>query len=85
MNLAKHLNTFGQYLLHRHGERVHKLALNASFTCPNRDGSIGRGGCTFCNNASFNPQGRHPPTIAEQIAAGRAVLAKRTGAKKFLA
>jgi hypothetical protein len=85
MNLAKHLNTFGQYLLHRHGERVHKLALNASFTCPNRDGSIGRGGCTFCNNASFNPQGRHPPTISQQIAAGRAVLAKRTGAKKFIA
>lgn len=85
MNLAKHINTFGQYLLHRHGERVHKLALNASFTCPNRDGSIGRGGCTFCNNASFNPQGRHPPSVAQQIAAGRAVLAKRTGAKKFLA
>ncbi|MBO0611448.1 TIGR01212 family radical SAM protein [Thiothrix fructosivorans] len=85
MNLAKHLNTFGQYLLHRHGERVHKLALNASFTCPNRDGSIGRGGCTFCNNASFNPQGRQPPSISQQIAAGRAVLAKRTGAKKFIA
>ncbi|MDD5395432.1 MAG: hypothetical protein PHE17_20605, partial [Thiothrix sp.] len=85
MNLAKHLNTFGQHLLHRHGERVHKLALNASFTCPNRDGSKGQGGCTFCNNASFNPQGRHPPTVAQQIAAGRAVLAKRTGAKKFIA
>lgn len=85
MNLASHINTFGQYLLHRHGERVHKLALNASFTCPNRDGSLGRGGCTFCNNASFNPQGRHPPSVAQQIAAGRAVLAKRTGAKKFLA
>lgn len=79
------IKTFGQYLLHRYGERVHKLALNASFTCPSRDGSIGRGGCTFCNNASFNPQGRHPPSIAQQIAAGRAVLAKRTGAKKFIA
>lgn len=85
MNLALHINTFGQYLLRRHGERVHKLALNASFTCPNRDGSIGRGGCTFCNNISFNPQGKHPPSVAQQIAAGRAVLAKRTGAKKFLA
>lgn len=85
MNLAKHINTFGQYLLHRYGERVHKLALNASFTCPNRDGSIGRGGCTFCNNVSFNPQGRQPPSVAQQLAAGRAVLAKRTGAKKFLA
>lgn len=85
MNLAGYINTFGQYLLHRYGERVHKLALNASFTCPNRDGSIGRGGCTFCNNASFNPQGRNAPSVSQQIAAGRTVLAKRTGAKKFLA
>lgn len=85
MNLASHVNTFGQHLLRRHGERVHKLALNANFTCPNRDGSIGRGGCTFCNNTSFNPQGRHAPSVSQQIAAGRTVLAKRTGAKKFIA
>lgn len=83
--LARHVNTFGQWMKHRHGERVHKLALNVGFTCPNRDGSKGRGGCTFCNNVSFNPQGRELPSIANQIAAGRAVIAKRTRAKKFLA
>lgn len=85
MNLAEQVNTFGQLMLRRHGERVHKLALNVGFTCPNRDGTRGIGGCTFCNNASFNPQGSKQPSIAEQIEAGRKIIAKRTGAKKFLA
>jgi hypothetical protein len=72
-------------MLHRYGERVHKIAIDAAFTCPNRDGSKGRGGCTFCNNISFSPNGRQPPGIAEQIAAGRRVIRKRTGARKYLA
>jgi len=83
--LSDRVSTFGQYLLRRYGERVHKLAIHAGFTCPNRDGTKGRGGCTFCNNASFNPQGLEPPPIEEQIAAGRAVLARRTGARRFIA
>lgn len=83
--LADRINTFGQYLLRRYGERIHKLAINASFTCPNRDGTKGLGGCTFCNNASFNPNARRPPSVSAQIEAGRAVLAKRTGARRFLA
>ena len=52
--LSDRVHTFGQYLLKKHGERVHKIALDAGFTCPNRDGAKGIGGCTFCNNASFN-------------------------------
>lgn len=55
MALSDYVHTFGQWLLARHGERVHKIALDAGFTCPNRDGSKGVGGCTFCNNASFSP------------------------------
>jgi len=85
MALSDYVHTFGQHLLQRHGERVHKLAIHAGFTCPNRDGSKGRGGCTFCNNSSFSPNARRLPDVVEQIAAGRRVLAKRTGAKKFLA
>ena len=85
MILSDYVNTFGQAMLKRHGERVHKLALNASFTCPNRDGSKGRGGCTFCNNVSFNPDAHHPASISEQIGAGRRVIRKRTGAKKYIA
>ena len=85
MALSDVVTTFGQWLLKKHGERVHKLAINAGFTCPNRDGSKGRGGCTFCNNSSFNPNARQPKTVAEQIEAGRRVILKRTGAKKYLA
>ncbi|MBO8087226.1 MAG: TIGR01212 family radical SAM protein [Marichromatium sp.] len=83
--LSDRVNTFGQYLLNRYGQRVHKLALNAGFTCPNRDGTKGRGGCTFCNNVSFSPNAKEPPSIAEQIESGRTVLAKRTGARRFMA
>ncbi|CAK0752390.1 TIGR01212 family radical SAM protein [Gammaproteobacteria bacterium] len=85
MTLADYVHTFGQALLRRHGERVHKIAINAGLTCPNRDGSKGWGGCVFCNNASFNPHARHPLSVTEQIAAGRAVIRKRTGAQRYLA
>ncbi len=85
MILSQYVNTFGQAMLARYGERVHKVAIDAGFTCPNRDGSIGRGGCTFCNNVSFSPNGRKPTQIADQIEAGRQVIRKRTGAKKYIA
>ncbi|CAK0763890.1 Elp3 domain-containing protein [Gammaproteobacteria bacterium] len=85
MNLADRVHTFGQALLRRYGERVHKVAINAGLTCPNRDGSKGRGGCVFCNNASFSPNARRPPSVAEQIATGRAVIRRRTGARCYLA
>lgn len=85
MTLADYVNTFGQMMLTRYHERVHKLAIDAGFTCPNRDGTLGRGGCTFCNNVSFSPNGRQPDPVSAQLDSGRRVLAKRTGAKKFLA
>ena len=85
MNLSNYVNTFGQVMLKRYGERVHKIAIDAGLTCPNRDGSIGRGGCTFCNNVSFSPNGRKPESISVQIESGRQVIKKRTGATKYLA
>ena len=85
MALSDLVNTFGTDLLRRYGERVHKVAIHAGFTCPNRDGSKGRGGCSFCNNVSFSPNAVRAPTVAEQIAAGRRVIRKRTGARRFLA
>lgn len=85
MTLADYVNTFGQALLRRYGERVHKLAINAGLTCPNRDGHKGKGGCIFCNNASFIPNSRRVPGIADQIAAGRAVIQRRTRAYRYLA
>jgi radical SAM protein (TIGR01212 family) len=85
MALSELVNTLGQDLLRRYGERVHKVAVNAGMTCPNRDGSKGQGGCTFCNNVSFSPNARQEPQVIAQLAAGRRVVAKRTGAHKLLA
>ena len=43
------------YYRRRYGERLQKLVLDAGFSCPNRDGTVGRGGCTYCDNAAFHP------------------------------
>lgn len=52
----KQINTFGRYLRKRFGTTVYKLPLNLSgFTCPNIDGKVARGGCTYCENESFSP------------------------------
>ena len=85
MFLPEVVHTFGQAMQNKYGNKVHKLAINAAFTCPNRDGSKGIGGCTFCNNASFNPNAKKPPTIQEQVKAGKHVIKKRTGAGQYIA
>jgi len=82
--LSEFVETFGQHLLHHFGERVHKVAIDAGFTCPNRDGLRGRGGCTFCNNNSFHPK-TPANTIADQVRAGMACVVRRTGARKVIA
>lgn len=53
MQLDHYVNTLGYYLKRRFKQRVRKLTVDGNFTCPNRDGSLGRGGCTFCNVDSF--------------------------------
>jgi len=85
MYLPDVVNSFGKAMRLKYGEKIHKISINASMTCPNMDGTSGRGGCTFCNNASFNPNAKKPSSINEQIAAGKRVIKKRTGAKKYLA
>ena len=85
MSLSEYVHTFGQAMVERYGQRVHKLAIDAGFTCPNRDGSKGSGGCTFCNNHSFSPHRQQTVDVAAQIEAGRRVIAKRTRARRFIA
>lgn len=85
MPLSDVVHTFGQWLLAKYGERVHKIALDVGFTCPNRDGSKGTGGCSFCNNASFSPGTRLKKPMSEQMATGRYGVGRRTGAGKYLA
>lgn len=51
----KHYRDYSDFLTERFPVKMQKLTVNAGFTCPNRDGTIGRGGCSYCNNASFSP------------------------------
>ncbi|OED45394.1 TIGR01212 family radical SAM protein [Endozoicomonas sp. (ex Bugula neritina AB1)] len=85
MDMTRYVNTFGKYLKHKYGEKVHKLSVNASFTCPNRDGTKGIGGCTFCNNASFSPASTQSGEITDQISNAKEKVIARTGANKFIA
>lgn len=64
--------------------RVHKISLDAGFTCPNRDGTVAVGGCIYCNNASFSP-GNRRLSVAEQIERAKDFLRKRYKAQKFIA
>ena len=68
MQLNEHVNMLGDDLKRRYGEKIHKLTLHGSFTCPNRDGTLGRGGCTFCNVASFADESAQQLSITEQLA-----------------
>lgn len=52
---GKRYNSFVGYFKRRYGERLQKIVLDAGFTCPNRDGTVGRGGCSYCDNAAFHP------------------------------
>ncbi|WED22332.1 TIGR01212 family radical SAM protein [Vibrio sp. JC009] len=82
MQLHELVNTLGQDLQRRYGEKVHKLTLHGGFSCPNRDGTLGRGGCTFCNVASFSDEQSQIKSIREQLT-DRAGEVNR--AKKYLA
>ncbi|MCG3765927.1 TIGR01212 family radical SAM protein [Vibrio cincinnatiensis] len=82
MQLHELVNTLGQDLQRRYGEKVHKLTLHGGFSCPNRDGTIGRGGCTFCNVASFADEQAQAQSIEAQLKE-RAGEIRR--AKKYLA
>ena len=52
---GKRYNSFVGYFKRKYGERLQKIVLDAGFTCPNRDGKVGSGGCTYCDNAAFHP------------------------------
>jgi uncharacterized protein len=80
-------NAYAQYFEKLFGERVQKLTIDAGFTCPNRDGKIAFGGCTYCNNDAFNPSYCTPEKgITQQINEGIEFHANRyRRAKKFLA
>ncbi len=82
---GKRYNAFAAYQRKQYGERVQKVTVDAGFTCPNRDGTVGKGGCIYCNNESFNPgynDARKP--IKQQILEGIEFLERRYKAHKFI-
>ena len=69
---TKHrFNSYSGYFKKTFGERVQKITVDAGFTCPNRDGTLARDGCTYCNNDAFNPSYCNPQkSVAQQVAEG---------------
>lgn len=74
----RRFNSWSDVVRKRFGTRLQKLTINAGFTCPNRDGTVAVGGCTFCNNKGFNPSYCDPEKpIHQQIDEGLAFIRKR--------
>lgn len=84
---GKRYNSYAQHWRRLYGERLQKLVIDAGFTCPNRDGAIGTGGCTYCDNAAFHPGYSTPAkSLAEQIDEGISFHRRRyPRAKHYLA
>lgn len=77
---------FGPWLQSELGCKVQKISVNAGMTCPNRDGTLGTGGCTFCNNQTFNPAYcRTEKTVAQQLEEGKRFFARKYPEMKYLA
>ena len=79
-------NEFPLFLKRYFPYKVQKISLNAGFTCPNRDGTKGQGGCTYCNNQTFNPEYcRTEKTIKVQLEEGKRFFAHKYPEMKYLA
>lgn len=85
-NGNKRYNDFGSFIKAHFHERVQKISVDTGFTCPNRDGTKGVGGCTYCNNNSFNPNYCKPEkSITEQLNLGIDFFMYKSKTQKFLA
>lgn len=79
-------NEYGVWLKQRLGVKVQKISINAGFTCPNRDGRVGVGGCTYCNNQTFNPEYcQTERSITEQLEQGKQFFRRKYPEMKYLA
>ena len=77
---------FGTWLQAELGCKAQKLSVDAGLTCPNRDGTLGRGGCTFCDNRTFNPAYcRQGGSITDQLEAGKRFFSRKYPTMKYLA
>ena len=79
-------NDFGTWIRKQFPFRVQKISIDAGFSCPNRDGKISSGGCTYCDNRTFNPSYcDRKKIITEQLEEGKRFFAKKYPDMKFLA
>ncbi len=79
------IHSYGSYLRRRFRCRVSKVNVDGGFTCPNRDGVKGEGGCVYCNNTSFSPRGTSGTIpVREQMEEGMAYHRRRLGSQKFI-
>ena len=84
--MEQYYHDFGTWIRNQLPFRVQKISINAGFTCPNRDGRIGIGGCIFCDNKSFNPSYcSHKKSVTEQLEDGKRFFAKKYPDMKYLA
>ncbi len=86
MENSHRYKSFTSFIRSKFGVRVQKVCIDAGFTCPNKDGTKGTGGCTYCNNNTFNPDYCKPiKPIKVQINEGIEFFAKKYKAQKYLA
>ena len=82
----KRYNDYGSWLRKRFPFRVQKLRVDAGFSCPNRDGTKGSGGCVFCDNHAFSPTYcDRSKSIRQQLADGKAFFGRKYSSMKYLA
>ena len=78
-------STYGRFLKERFGRRVYKVSVDAGFSCPNRDGTVAVGGCSYCNNDSFRPgTATRLKSLSEQVNEGIEFSRRRNKAEKFI-
>lgn len=86
MKNLKPYNEFGDFLKSVFSFKVQKISVNAGFTCPNRDGTKGWGGCTYCNNQTFSPEYCHTEkSVSGQLAEGIRFFSRKYPDMKYLA
>lgn len=79
-------NDYGAWIRQKFPFRVQKISIDAGFSCPNRDGRISLGGCTFCDNRTFNPSYCQPgKSITQQLEEGKQFFARKYPEMKYLA
>ncbi|EGQ16868.1 TIGR01212 family radical SAM protein [Prevotella nigrescens] len=84
--MEQYYHDFGTWIRNQLPFRVQKISIDAGFTCPNRDGRIGIGGCIFCDNKSFNPSYcSHKKSVTEQLEDGKRFFAQKYPEMKYLA